>query len=202
LIKIWKKVLSENNINISENCKISEIFPQQDGTFELTTNTGDVYKSNNVLLAIGRRGSPRKLNIVGETLPKVAYRLLEPERIANKNIVVVGGGDSAIESALLLMNQNSVIISYRSEQFSRLKPKNKENLDRAVSEGSLKVIYNSDLVSINESSVMIKVGDRITNVENDLVYIFAGGELPSQFLKNAGVQITKKFGHVMKKHNQ
>ena len=114
--------------------------------------------------------------------------------------MIVGGGDSAIESALLLMNQNTVIISYRSEQFSRLKPKNKENLDRAISDGSIKVIFNSDLVSINESSVMIKVGDSITNVEIDLVYIFAGGELPSQFLKNAGIQITKKFGHIIKKH--
>lgn len=201
LLQLWKKVLSEHKISIRENCKINEIVPQQDGTFKLTTSTGDVYNSNNVLLAIGRRGSPRKLNIVGENLPKVAYRLLEPERIVNKKVVVVGGGDSAIESALLLMNQNAVIISYRSEQFSRLKPKNKENLDRAISDGSIKVIFNSDLVSINESSVMIKVGDSITNVENDLVYIFAGGELPSQFLKNAGIQITKKFGHIIKKHN-
>jgi len=201
LLQLWKKVLSEHQINIRENCKINEIVPQQDGTFKLTTATGDIYKSNNVLLAIGRRGSPRKLNIIGENLPKVAYRLLEPERITNKRIVVVGGGDSAIESALLLMSQNSVIISYRSEQFSRLKPKNKENLDRAVSDGTLKVLYNSDLVSINENSVMIKVGNSVTNIENDLVYIFAGGELPSQFLKNAGIQITKKFGHIVKKHN-
>ena len=201
LLQLWKKVLAENKIEIRENCKINEITTQKDGTFKLTTATGDVYNSNNVLLAIGRRGSPRKLNIIGEDLPKVAYRVLEPERIANKKIVVVGGGDSAIESALLLKDQNSVTISYRSEQFSRLKPKNKDNVERAISDRSIKVIFNSDLVSINERSVMIKVAESITNIENDLVYIFAGGELPSQFLKNAGIEITKKFGHIIKKHN-
>jgi thioredoxin reductase len=201
LLELWKKVLAENKIEIRENCKINEIIPHKDGTFKLTTSTGDVYQSNNVLLAIGRRGSPRKLNIIGENLPKVAYRLLEPERIINKKVVVVGGGDSAIESALLLKDQNTVTISYRSEQFSRLKPKNKEHLERAVSEGSIKVIFNSDLVSINERSAMIKIGERIADIENDLVYIFAGGELPGQFLKNAGIEITKKFGHIMKKHN-
>jgi len=201
LLELWKKVISENKIEIRENCKINEIIPQQGGTFKLTTNTGDVYHSNNVLLAIGRRGSPRKLNIIGEDLPKVAYRLLEAERIKHKKIVVVGGGDSAIESALLLKEQNSVNISYRSEQFSRLKPKNKENLERALSDGSLKVMFSSDLASINEKSVIIKVADRIVDIENDLVYIFAGGELPSQFLKNAGIEITKKFGHIIKKHN-
>jgi thioredoxin reductase len=201
LLELWKRVISENKIELRENCKINEIIPQQDGTFKLTTNTGDVYVSNNVLLAIGRRGSPRKLNIIGENLPKVAYRLLEPERIKNKKVVVVGGGDSAIESALLLKDQNSVTISYRSEQFSRLKPRNKENVEQAVSEGTLKVIFNSDLVSISEKSVMIKIGEHIKDIENDLVYIFAGGELPSQFLKNAGIEITKKFGHIIKKHN-
>ncbi|MBA4054938.1 MAG: 4Fe-4S ferredoxin [Marivirga sp.] len=201
LLELWIKVLAENKIKIRENCKINEIIPQQDGTFKLTTNTDDVYRSNNVLLAIGRRGSPRKLNIIGENLPKVAYRLLEPERIINKKVIVVGGGDSAIESALLLKDQNSVTISYRSKQFSRLKPKNKENVERAVSEGSIKVLFNSDLVSINETSVMIKVAERISTIENDLVYIFAGGELPGQFLKNAGIEITKKFGHIIKKHN-
>ena len=127
----------------------------------MVTNKGDEYISNNVLLAIGRRGSPRKLNVVGEDLPKVAYRLLEPERISNKKIIVVGGGDSAIESALLLKDKNEVILSYRSDKFSRLKPKNKENVEKAIGNKSLKVMFNSDLVSINEKSVLIKVRKKL-----------------------------------------
>ncbi|MEQ1587655.1 MAG: NAD(P)-binding domain-containing protein [Cyclobacteriaceae bacterium] len=201
LLGLWTKVTTENDLKIKENTKVNDIKPLQDGTFKLVTSTGDEYLTHNVLLAIGRRGSPRKLNVVGEDLQKVAYRLLEPERISDKKIIVVGGGDSAIESALLLKDQNEVILSYRSDKFSRLKSKNKENIERAVGNRSLNVMFNSDLVSISERSILIKANDEITELENDLVYIFAGGELPTQFLKNAGVEITKRFGHVMKKHN-
>ena len=157
---------------------------------------------NNVLLAIGRRGSPRKLNVPGEDSSKVAYRLLEPERISNKKIIVVGGGDSAIESALLLKDENKVILSYRKDQFSRLKPKNREKINEAIEDRSIEVLYNSNLVSINEKDVLIKFGaDETTqNIENDLVYIFAGGELPTGFLQKAGVEISKRFGYILKKH--
>ena len=201
LLKLWTKVTTKNSLNIRENTKVSEIKPLNNGTFRVATNKGDEYISNNVLLAIGRRGSPRKLGVVGEDLDKVAYRLLEPERISGKKIIVVGGGDSAIESALLLKDQNEVILSYRSDKFSRLKPKNKENVEHATASRSLNVMFNSDLVSINKDSVLIKIKDEISELKNDLVYIFAGGELPTEFLKNAGIEITRKFGHTMKRHN-
>lgn len=201
LLQLWRKVTSENGLLIKENTKVNDITPLQNGTFKLVTSTNEEYISNNVLLAIGRRGSPRKLNVIGEDLPKVAYRLLEPERISDKNIIVIGGGDSAIESALLLRDNNKVILSYRSDKFSRLKPKNKENVERAVADKSLTVMFNSDLVSISEKSVLLKTKEEINELENDLVYIFAGGELPTQFLQNAGIEITKRFGHVMKRHN-
>jgi len=200
LLALWTKVTTENNLNIKENIKVNEIKPQADGTFRLITNVGDEYVSNNVLLAIGRRGSPRKLNVIGEELPKVAYRLLEPERILKMKILVVGGGDSAIESALLLKDNNTVTLSYRSDKFSRLKPKNRENIEQAIADKSLTVILNSDVVSISEKTVLIKTSEGVIERENDLVYIFAGGELPTQFLQNAGIEITKRFGHIMKKH--
>jgi thioredoxin reductase len=154
-----------------------------------------------VLLSIGRRGTPRKLGVPGEESQKVAYRLLEPERISGKKIVVVGGGDSAIESALLLMEQNEVTLSYRKDKFARLKPKNREKIQQAEEKGSLVVLYNSNLLSISTPSVLIQVdGQEAEEYENDLVYIFAGGELPTSFLENAGVRITKRFGHVLKSH--
>jgi thioredoxin reductase len=200
LLGLWKKVTSENNLEIRENTKVTEITPLQDGTFKLLTSTGNEFKFNNILLSIGRRGSPRKLNIAGEDLPKVAYRLLEPERILGKKVLVVGGGDSAIESALLLKGQNEVILSYRSDKFSRLKPRNKENVERAIADHSLNVMFNSDVVSITPNTVSIRTIDGPLELDNDLVYIFAGGELPTQFLKTVGIEITKKFGHIMKKH--
>ncbi len=101
--------------------------------FNVVTSSGSQYRTKFVLLTVGRRGTPRKLGIPGESMEKVAYRLLEPEDISGKNIIVVGGGDSAVESALLLADQNKVILSYRNESFSRLKPKNIKKINECHS---------------------------------------------------------------------
>ncbi|MFK7905289.1 MAG: NAD(P)-binding domain-containing protein [Chitinophagales bacterium] len=202
LLQLWRKVISQYDLKIHENTKVESIVPQQDSTFKILTSTGEQYLSNNVLLAIGRRGSPRKLNVPGENLQKVAYRLLEPERIENQKVVVVGGGDSAIESALLLKDENEVTLSYRKDQFSRLKPKNRDKILKAIEDASITMIYNSNLVSISEQSVLMSIGKdgESRQLENDLVYIFAGGELPTRFLQKAGVEITKRFGYIVKKY--
>jgi thioredoxin reductase (NADPH) len=202
LLQLWHKVISEQDLTILENTKIEEIIPLPDETFKLKTVNGEEYVSNNVLLSIGRRGSPRKLNVPGEDSAKVAYRLLEPERIKNKKIIVVGGGDSAIETVLLLKDNNKVILSYRKEQFTRLKPKNKENINKAVEDQSIRVLFNTNLIEINDDNVIMNFSEEDTSKEiaNDLVYIFAGGELPTKFLQKAGVEITKRHGHVLKKH--
>ncbi len=201
LLQLWQKVISEQQLAVRENTKVDQIIPVEDDTFKVLTNTGDTYLCNQVLLSIGRRGTPRKLGVPGEDGQNVAYRLLEPERISGKKIIVVGGGDSAIESALLLMDQNEVTLSYRKDKFARLKPKNRDKIQQAEQQGSLAVLYNSNLLSISSRSVLIKEdGEEPEEYPNDLVYIFAGGELPTSFLESAGVKITKRFGHVMKSY--
>ena len=201
LLQLWKKIISEHDLEILEHTKVDSIVPVEDKTFKITTNTGQEYICNQVLLSIGRRGTPRKLGVPGEESQKVAYRLLEPEQISNKKIIVVGGGDSAIESALLLIDENEVILSYRKDKFSRLKPKNREKIEEAIANTSIKIIYNSSLVSIKDKSVLLKTeDDEAMEVENDLVYIFAGGELPTSFLQNAGIEVSKRFGHTMKSY--
>ena len=200
LLDLWNQVISENDLSIQEHTKVEGIVPQQDGTFKLKTNTGNEYIANQVLLAIGRRGSPRKLGVPGEDSQKVAYRLLEPEQISNQKIVVVGGGDSAVESAMLLMGNNEVLLSYRKDKFSRIKPKNREKITEAIGKGHLKVSYNSNLVSINPETVLIDEETGTSEIANDRVYIFAGGELPTPFLQGIGVEITKRFGYILKKH--
>lgn len=201
LLDLWSSVVDKYQIFIQEQKKVEQII-SDNGGFLIRTRDGEKISTQKVLLAIGRRGSPRKLNIPGENLPKVAYRLLEPELITDRKIVVVGGGDSAVESALLLAEQNQVILSYRNEKFSRLKPKNDSRLSEAVSAGKVKVILNSNLVSIYENQVRINERGDDLLIENDLVYIFAGGELPFQFLKNAGIEITQKFGEPILKHDK
>ncbi len=201
LLDLWHSVIQKNNITIKENSKVESIIPV-DSNFKIITLNGEEYSTKKILLAIGRRGTPRKLNIPGEISEKVAYRLLEPEMISGKKIMIVGGGDSAIESALLLASQNEVILSYRGETFNRIKPTNNAKIVAAIADKIIDVRFNTTPLTINKEDVIVK--NTLTNeemvIENDLVYIFAGGELPTQFLQKAGINITKKFGETILKH--
>jgi thioredoxin reductase/Pyruvate/2-oxoacid:ferredoxin oxidoreductase delta subunit len=200
LLGLWQKVLHANNLSIKENAKVDSISKHGEH-FKVTLQTGEELLSKAVLLAIGRRGTPRKLNVPGEEREKVTYRLLEPENIQGENILVVGGGDSAIEAALALADQNHVTLSYRGEAFQRIKPKNSEKIQQAVSEEKVTVLFNSNVLAIGEDSVSLAVPENQTqHLPNDRVFIFAGGELPTQFLKMAGIEITTRFGHALLKH--
>ena len=200
LLELWKGVLNEYQISVQENTKVEGI-EHKDDHFAVTSKEVKQWETQSVLLALGRRGSPRKLNVPGEVSEKVAYRLLEPEHIQDKNILVVGGGDSAIESALMLADHNQVTISYRSGVFNRIKPGNKERISEAENSGKVKILYNTTVNSIEDHRVVINTQDSDTlSLENDLVYIFAGGELPTQFLKKVGLDITKKFGEAVLEH--
>ena len=202
LLALWQKVLHANDITIKENTKVESI-SRSGEDFKVLVQNGEEYITKSVLLAIGRRGTPRKLNVPGEQLEKVAYRLLEPEHIQDKNILVVGGGDSAIEAALSLAEQNKVLLSYRGEAFQRIKPKNNEKVNKAIEESRIDVKFNSNVVTIDQDDVTLSLADKSDiTIKNDLVYIFAGGELPTQFLQKAGIAITTRFGHTLLKHQK
>jgi thioredoxin reductase (NADPH) len=200
LLDLWETVLTKNKITVNENTKVDSIV-SEDGIFKITTIKAEQYTTVNILLAIGRRGTPRKLNVPGEMKEKVAYRLIEHEGISGKDIIVVGGGDSAIESALLLSDENHVTLSYRNEVFNRLKPKNTIALNKAISEKKIDVRLNTNLISIEDDFITLAVGKEGEHLKlkNNLVYIFAGGELPTQFLEKAGIRIEKKFGETVMK---
>jgi len=200
LLDIWIDAIDKHGIEVRERNKVDAIRPLSDG-FKLDVAEQEAITANQVLIAIGRRGTPRKLGVPGEVSTKVAYRLLDPELIEGKKILVVGGGDSAVESALLLNDHNEVTISYRKDQFGRIKPGNQEALERALKEGKLQVAYSSSVIEILPDTVSLKMSDgEVRSLENDLVYIFIGGELPIDFLKNAGIEIEKKFGKIVKKY--
>jgi thioredoxin reductase/NAD-dependent dihydropyrimidine dehydrogenase PreA subunit len=203
LLDLWHTVMSKHDISVKENSKV-ETIKEEDGIFHITTSLEETFTAKTVLLAIGRRGTPRKLDVPGEETEKVAYRLLEPEEISGKKILIVGGGDSAIESALSLADHNKVILSYRSSAFNRIKKKNAEKINEAIQNGLIDVQFNTNVVSIDEGFVAYKVSDsdEILKWENDMVYIFAGGELPSQFLKNIGIEVSTKRGEAILKHKK
>jgi thioredoxin reductase (NADPH) len=201
LLNLWTDAITKNNIKINEQEKVEHI-EREEEIFRIKTSRG-IYTTKMILLSIGRRGSPRKLGVPGEDKEKVSYRLLEPELIHNKKVLVVGGGDSAVENALLLADEgNEVTLSYRNDSFSRLKPKNLERIDKAIQKRNVRAIFKSNVKEIKEDSVILSVEgkENLLTLKNDLVYIFAGGELPTKFLEKIGIRITKKFGDAVLKH--
>lgn len=201
MLHLWQTVLSKHKITIQEKSKVVRI-QKVDDIFEVGILNGKTLTAKTILLALGRRGTPRKLGIQGEMSQKVAYRLLDSELIKGKKILVVGGGDAAVESALLLANENKVTLSYRAEKFSRLKPRNAELINNAIIAGLIDMKFNSNLVSIEPDMVKLTENEsnKATELENDLVYIMIGGELPTEFLKKSGIIVNTKYGEPVLKH--
>ena len=190
LLTIWKDIRDRFALNIQTHHKVESI-GRTNGGFSVVAK-GTAFSSGAVLLAMGRRGSPRKLGVPGENLPKVMYRLIEAETYKQKHLLVVGGGDSAIEAAMGLAEQqgNKVTISYRKDDFVRLKEKNETRVRELIKSGRIKTVFNSNVVEIKPESAFVQEGDKIIhNLQNDYVFVFAGGELPTELLKRTGIKL-------------
>src|SRR4030065_1280185 len=150
LLNLWMTVINKTGLKIRTQEKMTDVKQDDDG-FKVLTTKGE-YLTKTIVLAIGRRGTPRKLGASGENLPKVSCRLLDPEQHKGQHLLVVGGGDSAVEAAIALSDQpgNIVTLSYRGDAFSRIKPMNKERLDKMVERKTVKVILNSNVKEIRE----------------------------------------------------
>jgi thioredoxin reductase/Pyruvate/2-oxoacid:ferredoxin oxidoreductase delta subunit len=190
LLAIWAEILRKVDFKFRQGEKVQEIKKSEDGVFTVTTPNAE-YRALSVVLALGKGGSPRKLGVKGEELPKVMYRLIEADHYVNKNILVVGGGDSAIEAAMGLAHQvgNKVTLSYRKEAFTRLKDRNEKRVAENARTGKLRIVFNSMPVEFKEKSVLLEVNGQVQEIPNDYVWIFAGGEPPTAFLKKIGVQV-------------
>jgi thioredoxin reductase len=188
LIAFWNKVLERTDFKFRKGEKVDDIKKGEDGIFTVAT-TGSQYRAHAVVLALGKSGSPRKLGVKGEELPKVMYRLIEADHYVNKRILVVGGGDSAVEAAMGLAHQvgNQVTLSYRKEVFSRLKERNTQRMQECLRKGKIKVVFNSIPMEFKQDAVILEVQGKLQQIPNDFVWIFAGGEPPNAFLKKIGV---------------
>lgn len=188
LLAFWDMILNRSDFNVSTGEKIEDIKSGDDGIFTVSSATNE-YRARAVILALGKAGEPRKLGVKGEDLPKVMYRLIEADHYINKKILVIGGGDSAVEAAMGLANQsgNQVTLSYRSERFSRIKDRNAKRIEECVRSGKLKVLFNSNPVEFKPDSVILEIAGKQEEIPNDFVWIFAGGTPPNAFLKKIGV---------------
>lgn len=193
LMELWSDLAERYELPIHTGVEFTGVERENDHTFLVKTKNQD-YRARYVCLGLGRRGTPRKLGVPGEELSKVAYSLIDAQSYTNRRILVVGGGDSAVEAAMGLAEQpgNEVTLSYRRSSFFRLKARNEARLLEARESGKLKCILNSQLREIRPDSVRLEVtpesGEPVEQVlPNDDVFIMAGGIPPFQLLEQCGL---------------
>jgi thioredoxin reductase len=196
LMEFWEGIVEKTGLVINHNEGVASIESRDNG-FLIKSSVRE-YRSRAILLAIGRRGTPRKLDVPGEEKTKVVYRLIDPEQYKNQHVLVVGGGDSALEAAVSISEEagTTVTISYRSEAFSRAKEKNRIKIAEAQKQGRLNVLMQSTVKQIEDDKVVLTTPDDEVSIDNDAVIVCAGGILPTAFLKGIGINVETKFGTV------
>lgn len=196
LLALWNEVIDRTGVQIHYGERVDAI-ERQEGHFMVRTDKGSS-RTQTVLLAIGRRGSPRKLDVPGEHMEKVLYRLANPEQYRGKSVLIVGGGDSALEAAQAIAQEPGaqVTLSYRSSSFSRAKAANRERVEAAAERGALKIQLQSKVVEILRRTVLLQLPGEQVEIQCDAVIICAGGILPTSFLRSVGIEIETRHGEV------
>ncbi len=196
LLAFWHEIVGRTQLAMNFNERFEGLQRHADGSLEVKTSRGS-YHTHSVLLALGRRGTPRKLGVAGEELPKVVYRLVDPAQYAGQRVLVVGGGDSALEAAVALAEEpgTGVALSYRGDAFARVKEKNRLQLDAQVRAGRVTLLLGTQVLRIEPEAVVLKLADGSEQaLPNDQLIVCAGGELPTPLLKSIGIRFETKFG--------
>jgi putative YpdA family bacillithiol system oxidoreductase len=192
LLQVWETIVANTGLQVVTQSRVENV-ARDSGVFHVTASTG-TYLARRVVLAMGRRGSPRRLEVPGEELGKVFYDVLEMEQFAGRRVLVVGGGDSAVETAVGLANQagTEVLLSYRGDSFSRVKERNREKIDRVIDSRRVKPLFGSSVREIRPDVVLLEVGGETMILPNDFVIVRVGGDAPTAFLEKIGVRMTQK----------
>jgi len=194
LLALWNRIFKKYSVKINANERMEKI-EVGNSTIKITTSKSS-YTTSNLLLCIGRRGTPRKLGVPGENKTKVVYRLTDPEQYEGQHVLIVGGGDSALEAAHSIAEQTGtkVTISYRSESFSRAKEKNRDKVLKYQREGIMDILFKTTVKEIFDDKVIIDNQGKDITIKNNAVIVSAGGILPTPMLKEIGIIIDTKYG--------
>ncbi|MFQ5770672.1 MAG: NAD(P)-binding domain-containing protein [bacterium] len=195
LIKRWYQIIADNKLNVRTMEGVTGC-EKKDGIFHIKTAKG-LYRSKRVVLATGQRGNPRKLNVPGEDREHVYHRLYSPRKYKNENILVVGGGNSAIEAAITLSEQNKVYLSYRSGAFSRIFKDNERKLNELITAGKIEPILNSTVTELGERDATLKIdrggSDEVRQIPYDHAFVLIGADVPRAFLKSLGLKMENEW---------
>jgi thioredoxin reductase/NAD-dependent dihydropyrimidine dehydrogenase PreA subunit len=192
LLSVWETIIHNTGVRIETNRRVERIV-RNGGSFRVESGE-TVFHAKYVVLAMGRRGAPRRLGVPGEDLGKVAYRLIEAESYNDADILVVGGGDSAVEAALALSRsgKNRVTLAYRGEDFSRLRDRNREQLAAIERDGGATVLRKTNLLGVRPEGVLLDCHGQLQELPNQYVFVLIGGTSPEEFLQKTGVEIVEK----------
>jgi thioredoxin reductase (NADPH) len=190
LLAAWRTIIDRTGIKVQTREAVEDIERDERGYYKVRTTTKS-YAAQSVVLSIGTRGKPRKLGITGEAMEKVSPLLNDPNDHKGQRVLVVGGGDSAVEAAIALANVANVTLSYRGKQLSRCKAKNRQQLDELELGGRIRVIFNSNVTEVQQGLVVLKIGTEYQHVPNDQVFICIGGDAPLKWLEKVGVRFTE-----------
>lgn len=195
LMAVWTEAFALVADHTALGERLEGLVRGEDKVIAVTTDKRTL-RARHVLLAVGRRGTPRQLGVPGEELPKVAYSLREPEAFEGARIMVVGGGDSAIEAALALAEQpgTEVGLSYRGDTIFRAKTKNRKRIEAAFADGTVTPWLSTQVMAVSPDAVALVKDGAALRVDNDQVFVFAGGILPTKLLESAGITMERKFG--------
>ena len=195
LLTFWNRITRDNNIKINFTERMEAI--TKTGSGFLVKTSKDSYSTKSVLLAIGRRGTPRKLGVDGEEQEKVVYRLIDAEQYRGQHVLVVGGGDSAAEAALAIAAEQGTTVSVSSrgdDILTRPKEKNRMRLKEFATQGKLKIFLNASVKQIGKDTVTVEQEGKSCSLKNDAVIVCAGGTLPTPMLKEIGVMVDTYYG--------
>jgi thioredoxin reductase/polyferredoxin len=202
LTKRWHQIIKDNQLEVRTSEGVTGL-ERKDGVFHIKTPKG-IYRSKRVVLATGQRGNPRKLKVKGEDREHVYHRLYSPRKYKNENIIVVGGGNSAVEAALTLSEQNKVYLSYRGSEFARIFKDNERKLNEAITAKKIEPILNSNITEFGEHEATLKISassnyrsgagtDEIRQIPYDHAFVLVGADVPRDFLKSLGLKMENEW---------
>jgi thioredoxin reductase (NADPH) len=194
LLEMWQETERKTGLQIQYGEKVTAIVRAGDA-FQITSTSGE-YRCRSIVLALGRRGSPRRLGAPGEELPKVVYLLEDPAEHRGQRVLVVGAGDSALEAAITISDEpgTQVTLACRGDGFPRAKPLNRSKVLEREGAGRIRVVRKSAVQKVDADAVTLQTPDGAERIGNDAVIVSIGGELPFGFLREAGVETEMKHG--------